>query len=201
MRKISLDEIVSAELDFYGVCGNRFKLGHAMGTQVFEALEDANDGYRSCLESVGSIAIDPKDIFFPNPVARVKVCAIDAECFDGYYLECVKTGHVWLKLGTNRDDSCYPTFVFNYEPDQTQTIDLKSRDTAFEDFVKSCEGQEQTARSCFEAGWNAVGLSGWREHAFEVATAVDFDLVRKYAPDTGEKLDKLWALMSATVKC
>jgi hypothetical protein len=94
---------------FYGVDNNSFKLGK----QVFEAIEDPEDGYRSCL---GSIEVkDPKGlIFFKTAVDTVKV--VDAAEYSGFKLVSVKDGHVWLEVGTDYSDNYYPCFVFTYTP-------------------------------------------------------------------------------------
>lgn len=105
-------------LVFYGVWDNQFKLND----KVFEALEDPDDGYRSYL---GTIAVvETESIFFPNPLAAVKVVKLEDvepignkdEPTDGYAIVDVFDGHIWLKVGTEYGDSYYPCFIFQYFP-------------------------------------------------------------------------------------
>ncbi len=96
--------------DFYGVCGNEFKLD---GT-VWEAVENECDGYRSMLDSIQRK--DSDGIFFGWPVARVRVESIYVRYeFEGYHL-VDEDGHVWLEFGTNRMGDYYPCFTFRYTP-------------------------------------------------------------------------------------
>lgn len=109
------------EFDFYGVDNCRFKLD---GT-VYEALEDAYDGYRSALGSV-EVAQDPSDIFQKQPLDRVRVVEFTTpdtfhqsdgyNDFEGYVVESVKDGHRWLVFGTDDISAYYPGFVFHYTP-------------------------------------------------------------------------------------
>lgn len=113
-----LNESVGQVFDFYGVCNCEFKLGDS----VYEALEDENDGYRSCL---GSIELtQSQGIFFKMPLARVKV--VDGSsvrgCFDGWSLVDIEDGHEWLSVGTENYDDYYPCFIFDYRPKVTQTV-------------------------------------------------------------------------------
>jgi len=106
-------------LSFYGVDNLRFKLAE----QVFEAVEDENDGYRSYLESI-KVVNDPYDIFSSLPLAlvrveRVEINKVDEDGeefrFHGYHLVDT-TGHIWLKVGTSSTDAWYPCFRFTYDP-------------------------------------------------------------------------------------
>lgn len=111
MIKDELENLVGSEANFYGVDNNCFKLGR----QVFEAVEDESDGYRSYL---GSIEVrDPKGLtFFGRPVAKVRIEKVDdGSSFDGYQLVDVRDGHVWLRVGTDHADYYYPCFTFQYE--------------------------------------------------------------------------------------
>lgn len=96
--------------EFYGVNLNKFKLG----TIVFEAIEDPNDGYRSYLESV-ELSSSPA-IFSKRPLAIVTVKTYE----DGFTLVDQKTNHVWLSVYTDALDDYYPYFTFSYSPDETK---------------------------------------------------------------------------------
>jgi len=104
--------------DFYGVWNNKFKLDD----QIWEALEDPDDGYRSYLETI--LATSDGSNFFHMPVAKVFVKKVDCKDFIGYLLVDVITGHIWLEVVTNYSDSCYPMFIFRYDvPAPVPTFD------------------------------------------------------------------------------
>jgi hypothetical protein len=95
---------------FYGVYDQMFKLNQ----YVFEAIEDENDGYRSYLESIEHIT-DENLVFLNKSFADVRVVEDKSGNFEGYVLEDVDTGHVWLRVGTDGTDDYYPYFVFEYK--------------------------------------------------------------------------------------
>lgn len=111
LEKTNFANYVGKKHDFYGVYNNEFKLGDI----VFEAMENADDGYRSHL---GNIEVKNSDgIFFKEPIANVIIRQVDrGYCFEGYELVDSEDAHIWLGMGTNRDDSYYPCFIFNYTP-------------------------------------------------------------------------------------
>ncbi|HEY8889800.1 MAG TPA: hypothetical protein VIM70_06060 [Clostridium sp.] len=107
---MDFDKLVDLELTFhfYGVCNNQFKLD----SNVYEAMEDPDDGYRSYMESVE--VVDSDGIFFDTPISTVKIEGADS--IEGYRLIDIEDGHVWLEFGTEDWGGWYPYFVFNYEP-------------------------------------------------------------------------------------
>lgn len=106
------EDVLGCEVDFYGVDNNAFKLG----SDVFEAIEDPDDGYRSYLRSVEVRDVEGL-IFFERPLARVRVIRNDdGGRFDGYSLVDVVEGHTWLRFGTDDLDDYYPSFRFEYVP-------------------------------------------------------------------------------------
>ncbi len=115
----NLGDLIDEVHDFYGCDGNFFKLGDL----VFEVVEDEDDGYRSALSEVRQVVPDSKLIFFPNPVARVKVVDVDEGDFDGYSLVDADTKHAWLWAGTDNNCQYYPCFVFSYDPDPSKTVE------------------------------------------------------------------------------
>lgn len=105
---------------FYGVDNHRFKLrdlsAMTNAREVYEAVEDPSDGYRSYLGTV-KVADQKEGIFFRAPVDEVRVEFFDnLNDFDGFKLVSVLDGHVWLEVGTTHYDEYYPGFVFNYHP-------------------------------------------------------------------------------------
>lgn len=108
-------DTIGKEFGFYGTDCCQFKIGH----YSYEVREDENDGYRSSMDDVIKVP-KKKQIFFPSPIARVRVQSVDVEdsdgSFSGFHLVDVKTDHIWLKFGTNDTDSYYPYFVFDYKP-------------------------------------------------------------------------------------
>lgn len=105
-------ELIGKDLAFYGVCHHLFKLDN----QVWEAIEDDDDGYRSYLDSV---AVSGEDgTFFTAPIATVQLKSTGTEGDERYELVDA-SGHVWLTIGTDHSDDYYPYFEFDYSPPQT----------------------------------------------------------------------------------
>ncbi len=100
------DDLIGKKMKFYGVDNNCFKLGN----QVFEAVEDEDDGYRSYLDSVQLLDTD-RLIFFDRPLDTVQV--VDQ---GDWFILLGKDDHVWLRFGTDYADDYYPMFVFEYTP-------------------------------------------------------------------------------------
>jgi hypothetical protein len=104
---------------FFGVDGYRFKLG----AQVFEAVEDPNDGYRSYLGSI-EVRDEEPGIFFSRPLDTARAVAVEEvsdgdgwrRAFRGWALTSCIDGHRWLLVGTYNADDYYPTFCFEYTP-------------------------------------------------------------------------------------
>jgi hypothetical protein len=115
------DHLIGKRLPFYGAQNNMFKLG----STVFEAVEDQNDGHRSMMKDLRIVSREVTG-FFHKPVAIVMVQKIETSLFEGYELRD-EAGHVWLKLGTtdHDGDGHYPVFTFEYEPKRTQTSFIK----------------------------------------------------------------------------
>lgn len=105
---------LNKEVKFYGVDCERFKIG----SQVFEALEDPSDGYRSYLQSVEVVDKEAakKSTFFKKAVDTVKIFERHDLDMNGYVLVSTVDGHVWLEFGTDETDDYYPCFVFRYTP-------------------------------------------------------------------------------------
>lgn len=108
----NFQELIGGEFLFYGISNYTFKLDD----KIWEAVEDPNDGYRSCLEDIklvnkGSVATG---IYFQQPIAIVKV--IESSEIHGYELVDVELPHTWLTFGTDNSDKYYPCFCFYYAP-------------------------------------------------------------------------------------
>ncbi len=102
------------ELDFYGMDGSFFKLDD----DIYEAVEDPSDGYRSYLDEIKSIPEQEADsnfIFFQNVIDRVKIVQYNAT-FTGYEIVSVEDGHVWVRVGTDNMDDYYPYCRIEYHP-------------------------------------------------------------------------------------
>lgn len=96
---------------FYGVDNLTFKLDY----DIYEAIEDPDDGYRSLLRCV-RLKNSDELIFFRKSIAQVSVLTSDEEFFEGYEFRDIEDGHMWLKIGTDYADEYYPCFVFRYTP-------------------------------------------------------------------------------------
>lgn len=94
---------------FYGVDNNFFKLDDT----IYEVVEDPDDGYRSYMRELRVVPSSEGLIFNHTPIAEVIWNNYDE---DLNMLIDASTGHVWLRFGTNTDDSYYPWCVFEYTP-------------------------------------------------------------------------------------
>lgn len=117
------DQTTTEVIDFNSMVGksanlyycnelNRFQLG----TVIFEAIEDENDGYRSMLQEV-IVVKDNAKTRKGDFLASVKIKQVtDPYDFEGWELVDEEDGHIWLKLGTNNADDYYPYFTFDFTP-------------------------------------------------------------------------------------
>jgi hypothetical protein len=95
------------QFKYYGANCNQFKLG----SRVYEAIEDPDDGYRSCMREL--VLVDkPQGIFSRQAIATVFV----REQNYLYEIVDVKDGYVWLTFGTDSYDDYYPCFHFEPHP-------------------------------------------------------------------------------------
>lgn len=118
------DLIGSTEL-FFGVDGNTF----CLGSGIYEAVQDPDDGYRSYCEDIEMVQDASKLVFFKQPIARVRVekysvngirnTTGDSLWFDnfrGWRLVDIDDGHEWLIFGTDNTEDYYPCALFSYVP-------------------------------------------------------------------------------------
>ncbi len=92
----------------------------------YTAMEDENDGYRSCL---GSLFVGGKvaNTFPPVKVECKYVARKPVSYRDGFddcdILECVDvaTGRIVLEIGTDNTDDYYPSFVSCFSPENMVT--------------------------------------------------------------------------------
>lgn len=125
MKTIEFKDMIGKTLPFYGVYGKRFKIGK----YVFNCVELPAfliGSYR--LHQVVFVAKQDKGGNFPRCLARVVIEEINRKTWTrkpdepvrnvdtGYRLVDVKTGHIWLQMGTDYEDDYYPSFVFDYNP-------------------------------------------------------------------------------------
>jgi hypothetical protein len=107
-----MDRLVGREFDFYGVNNESF----ALDGEVYTAVEDHDDGYRSYMETVVCELGFMTMVFPRHCLARVRVLDLSNTDEEGYRLVDVDTGHVWLEFGTEHSDNYYPYFFFTYTP-------------------------------------------------------------------------------------
>ena len=116
--------------EFYGMGHHSVKLNDI----IYEFLADPDDGYRSHLGSVKVNEKDNNDIFFVKPIT--KIILVDSQAENtwpagwtppsrgkysdrqevGYYFVDTYDNHTWGFVGTNWDDSYYPSFSVRYCP-------------------------------------------------------------------------------------
>jgi len=106
-----MDDLLGKKFGFYGVDNDCFKLGR----NVYEAIADDSDGYRSYYDSV-QVINDDDGIFFKRPLGYVIIEDYDDGQFEGYAFRDVDNEHIWLLVGTDWCDTYYPCFTFTYRP-------------------------------------------------------------------------------------
>jgi hypothetical protein len=102
-------------LDFYGMDNNFFKLDD----QIYQAIENESDGYRSYLGEIKPISDEEADsnfIFFQNAVDRVTIVDVSNETFHGYEIVAIEDKHTWVRVGTDNVDDYYPMCIIWYHP-------------------------------------------------------------------------------------
>lgn len=83
---------------------------------TWEAMEDPEDGYRSCLGIFEKSGVPVKNVFEP--------CWLRVEYFEGYLRKTSEllrgydlvTGRLVLEVGTDNTNDYYPYFVANFDP-------------------------------------------------------------------------------------
>lgn len=133
--------------DFRSLIGKTVQLhgadnNHVMlNGEIWECVEDEDDGYRSALKEINHVNEQGKLIFHRRPFAYVKVVEmIDAKIgeynhnFNGYQLVDVEDQHVWLVMGTDNTDDYYPSFVFTWTPKPEDKIRALKEISKFQHF-------------------------------------------------------------------
>jgi len=86
---------------------------------VYVAIEDPNDGYRSCLDKLIIAPASEITNIFPAIYVLAKKKASDTH--DILQLFDVVTGKVVLEVGTDDVDDYYPCFVSSFHPENMVT--------------------------------------------------------------------------------
>jgi hypothetical protein len=79
----------------------------------YTALEDENDGYRSCLDSLTTDDRLVKNIF---PACEV-LCTMESGYNEILYFTDTTTGKEVLAIGTEAFDDYYPTYIDRFTPE------------------------------------------------------------------------------------
>lgn len=98
---------------------NRNTIRFELDGQVYEAIENPNDGYRSYMDK---LVVSNKRVRNRIPETQV-VCVYRDKGYDSYdncdlldFVDC-KNGKVFLTIGTNHVDDYYPICIFEYHPE------------------------------------------------------------------------------------
>ena len=110
---IKFEDLVGLSGILCAVDGFKFRIGNL----TFEAIEDENDGYRSCLNEI-QVVENIRPVFREN----VRIT------YDGEYFQLfAENDKCVLKIGTDHHDDYYPCFVFEWEPQNlTSYIDINT---------------------------------------------------------------------------
>lgn len=85
---------------------------------VYEAYEDDNDGYRSCMADL-LVTQEPMNNVFPSAVVQADMAPEkDTYGAQDYLLDVrdLLTGELVLQVGTHNTDDYYPSFISNWNP-------------------------------------------------------------------------------------
>ncbi len=84
---------------------------------AYTAMEDPEDGYRSCL---GDIIEEPDTSIVKNRFAPIRVVAIMSDESDAEVLQLIEieSGSIILEVGTRNTSDYYPWFVADFFPDR-----------------------------------------------------------------------------------
>jgi len=110
-EKVYLDQYLDQVVTISGIGLNTFE----MNGQILEAIEDREDGYRSCLAFFIK-RYDPKLVSKIPPIE----CMIHLPKYQKYYhtYDFVSLeGAMILRVGTSNSDDYYPSFHFEYCPE------------------------------------------------------------------------------------
>lgn len=129
MRKIKFEELVGETGSLYlNTDTNRFQIGSC----IFEAIENPDDGYRSMMDEIVLVTDQAQKI--GSPLASIEITKSSDNSFDGYKIVDLEDSHIWLKIGTDESDSYYPYFVFEWTPKkpieeqkEENTINIKDK--------------------------------------------------------------------------
>ncbi len=80
---------------------------------VYEAIEDPDDGYRSYMGDITTPIDQTVNNVFP-PVAVI--CVHDGDYFDILKINDAETGKTILEIGTDDVDDYYPIAIVRYDP-------------------------------------------------------------------------------------
>lgn len=124
-RPTSFADMLGLSCAFYGVDNHQFRLARPGGLLwTFEAMEDELDSYNSSLREVRTVPVTEAGIFFATPVATVIPTEVDDTAeggdFSGYVFTDMRTGHVWLRVGTHHTEDNYQSFFLDYTPSGEQ---------------------------------------------------------------------------------
>ncbi|MCK9429220.1 MAG: hypothetical protein M0R17_04390 [Candidatus Omnitrophica bacterium] len=105
---IDFENLIGLKTIFCGIDEFKFRIGNLS----LEAIEDEEDGYRSCLQELKVLDKNLLILFREN----VTICIHPNSNIDGIVL-INDNQEIVLEIGTDNSDNYYPSFLFYYKPE------------------------------------------------------------------------------------
>ncbi len=85
--------------------------------KTYTAIEDPEDGYRSCMKEIKEGLTEVKNTFYPIEV--MAIMKPDETCEKNYVLQLINTsnGKIVFEVGTENIDDYYPCWIAHYSPE------------------------------------------------------------------------------------
>jgi hypothetical protein len=124
---MTLDDFVGKEFDLTGVDtaqiantndyggGDASTITFELDGVCYQAIEDPEDGYRSCMKEIVVVPYVPQiNRFHPVRVRGQKTPEVGSTTHDAVQFVCLENDKVVLEVGTHNTDDYYPSFVGDF---------------------------------------------------------------------------------------
>jgi hypothetical protein len=132
--------------------------------EVFQANEDSNDGYRSCMEELIRLdGVKMNNVFEPATVRAEKGPPGDYENDTVQFFD-VETSKLVLEIGTSNTADYYPSFISDFQPQNMESNmrkeleeakAYKARKAEKEKLEAARKNKEQVARFETDSRWGS----------------------------------------------
>lgn len=117
LHKLSGVDYSTEHIKDYGDMQQCNAINFVLDGITYTAVEDANDGYRSAMREIKVSHFKVTNRFKPVKVVGTMRLQIDSDGCDILDLIDVITGKIVLSVGTNHLHDYYPSFVYEWTPE------------------------------------------------------------------------------------